>query len=76
MLTAAVAALSISSFGALVAFGPAQAVWANETPGPVQSELLPKSVVEQAQAENQAITDFQITEARIQLGWSKWNLHQ
>jgi len=62
MLTAAVAALSISSFGAIVAFGPAQAVWANETPGPVQSEPLPKSVVEQAQAENQAITDFQIPE--------------
>ncbi len=62
MLTAAVAALSMSSFGAIVAFGPAQAVWANETPGPVQSELLPKAVVEQAQTEDQAITDFQIPE--------------
>jgi N-acetylmuramoyl-L-alanine amidase len=62
MLTAAVAALSISSFGAFVAFGSAQAVWANETPGPVQSELLPRSVVEQAQTEDQAITDFQIPE--------------
>ncbi len=62
MLTAAVAALSITSFGAIVAFGPAQAVWANETPGPVQSELLPKAVVEQAQTEDQAITDFQIPE--------------
>lgn len=61
-LTAAAAALSISSLGALVAFGPAQAVWANETPGPVQSELLPKSVVEQATTEDQAITDFQIPE--------------
>lgn len=61
-LTAAAAALSISSLGVLVAFGPAQAVWANETPGPVQSELLPKSVVEQAQTEDQAITDFQIPE--------------
>lgn len=62
MLTAAVAALSMSSFGAIVAFGPAQAVWANETPGPVQSELLPKAVVEQAQTEDQAVTDFQIPE--------------
>ncbi len=62
ILTAAVAALSITSFGAIVAFGPAQAVWANETPGPVQSELLPKAVVEQAQTEDQAITDFQIPE--------------
>jgi spore germination cell wall hydrolase CwlJ-like protein len=61
-LTAAVAALSISSFGAFVAFGSAQAVWANETSGPVQSELLPKSVVEQAQTENPAISDFQIPE--------------
>ena len=62
MLTAAAAALSISTLGALVAFGPAQAVLANETPGPVQSDLLPKSVVEQAQTEDQAITDFQIPE--------------
>lgn len=62
MLTAAAAALSISSLGALVAFGPAQAVWASETPGPVQSDLLPKSVVEQAQTEDQAINDFQIPE--------------
>jgi len=62
LLTAAVAALSISSFGAFVAFGSAEAVWANETPGPVQSELLPRSVVEQAQTEDQAITDFQIPE--------------
>lgn len=61
-LTAAAAALSLSSFGALVAFGPAQAVWASETPGPVQSDLLPKSVVEQAQTEESAVTDFQIPE--------------
>ena len=62
LLTAAVAALSMSTLGALVAFGPAEAVLANETPGPVQSDLLPKSVVEQAQTEDQAITDFQIPE--------------
>ena len=62
MLTAAAAALSISTLGALVAFGPAEAVLASETPGPVQSDLLPKSVVEQAQTEDQAITEFQIPE--------------
>lgn len=62
LLTAAVAALSMSTLGALVAFGPAEAVLANETPGPVQSDLLPKSVVEQARTEDQAISDFQIPE--------------
>lgn len=61
-LTAAAAALSISTLGALVAFGPAQAVLASETPGPVQSDLLPKSVVEQAQTEDQALDTFQIPE--------------
>lgn len=62
MLTAAVAALSISSFGALVAFGPAQMALASETPGPVQSDLLPNTVVEQAQTEESVVTDFQIPE--------------
>lgn len=61
-LTAAAAALSLSSFGALVAFGPAVAAWANETPGPVQSDLLPKSVVEQAQTEDEALDEIQIPE--------------
>ena len=61
-LTAAAAALSITSFGAFVAMGPANAVWASETPGPVESKLLPQSVVEQAKAESSDLSEIQIPE--------------
>ena len=61
-LTAAAAALSITSFGAMIAMGPAKAVLASETPGPVDSRLLPQSVVEQAKAESADLSEIQIPE--------------
>ena len=61
-MTAAAAVLSITSFGAFVATGPANAVWASETPGPVDAKLLPQSVVEQARAESSDLSEIQIPE--------------
>lgn len=61
-MTAAAAVLSITSFGAFVATGPANAVWASETPGPVDAKLLPQSVVEQARSESSDLSEIQIPE--------------
>lgn len=60
--TAALAMLSLPILGALAALAPADPVWANETPGVVDSRLLPQKAVEPRAAEAAPLADIQIPE--------------
>ncbi|MBU6251653.1 MAG: cell wall hydrolase [Alphaproteobacteria bacterium] len=61
-LTAAVAVLSLPILSALAALAPANAVWANETPGTLDVRQLPTRSVEQPQAPKSSLDEVKIPE--------------
>lgn len=61
-LTAALAVLSLPALGAFAALAPANPVWANETPGTIESRQLPQKPVEQRRTQAPALSEIQIPE--------------
>lgn len=59
-MTAAVAVLSLSFLGTFAVLAPANAVWANETPGTLDVRPLPTRLVEPAQAPKPSLDEIKI----------------